>query len=353
MKELIYLSDDSPGIRRKGRGKGFEFFDPNGKKISDQAAVDRIDSLGIPPAWKSVWIAPDPRGHIQATGLDVKGRKQYIYHPKWTESRNASKFARMTEFAKALPEIRQRVQKDLRKQGWPLDKVTALVVSILDESYLRIGNAAYAKENESYGLTTLRRKHMALNGSKVEFYFRAKSGKDQDVTIRKPRLIRLIKECSELPGYEIFKYVDDEGSTHKLSSQDVNAYLHEIGGIGFTAKDFRTWGGTVLAVKAYEQTKAEIAANPRRKFTTNLVRNVAKKLGNTVAICREYYIHPCIIERAENDDLNLEQMRKSAEKKYSKLGPLLDIHEKVALLLVEKHLKENASNRKEKLLQIC
>lgn len=353
MKELIYLSDDSPGFRRKGRGKGFEFFDENGKKITDPETIDRISSLGIPPAWKQVWIAPDPRGHIQATGLDDKGRKQYIYHPKWTEYRNAGKFAKMAEFAKALPEIRQRVQKDLRKQGWPRDKVTALVVSLLDESYLRIGNQSYAKENETYGLTTLRRKHMDVNGASVEFHFKAKSGKQQQVKIRKPRLIKLIKECSELPGYEIFKYIDEDGTKSNLSSQDVNAYLHEISDGGFTAKDFRTWGGTVLAVKAYEKTKAEIAANPRKKFTTNLVRNVAKKLGNTVAICREYYIHPCIIEHAENDDLKLEQLQKAADKKYHKLGPQLDIHEKVALFLVERHLKENTSNGKEKLIEIC
>ncbi len=353
MKELVYRSDDSPGFRRKGRGKGFEFFDENGTKITDQETIDRISSLGIPPAWKSVWIASDPRGHIQATGLDDKSRKQYIYHPRWTEYRNASKFAKMTEFAKALPEIRQRVQKDLRKQGWPRDKVTALVVSLLDESYLRIGNLAYAKENESYGLTTLRRRHMAMNGSSVEFHFKAKSGKEQEVTIRKPRLIKLIKECSALPGYEIFKYIDENGTKSVLSSQDVNAYLHEVSDGGFTAKDFRTWGGTVLAMRAFEKTKAEVAANPRMKFTTSLVRNVAKKLGNTVAICREYYIHPCILERAENDDLNVEQLQKAAERKYAKLGPQLDIHEKVALFLVEQHLKENASNEKEKLIEIC
>jgi DNA topoisomerase-1 len=244
MGKLVYVSADDPGYRRKGRGKGFEYLDTNDKRITDQDELTRIQGLRIPPAWKNVWICADPFGHLQATGIDARGRKQYLYHEEWNKRSHDNKFDRMAGFAKALPNIRKQIESDLRKEGWPREKVISLVISILDQSALRIGNKAYEEENGTYGITTLRRSHLKVNGNSISFQFKGKGGIYRNTTIKGKRLSRLIRECSEIPGQEVFQYLDAEEKHHPIFSHDVNAYLQEISGGDYTAKDFRTWAGT-------------------------------------------------------------------------------------------------------------
>ena len=293
---LRYVTDARPGIRRIRAGRGFRYVDPAGKTIKDLETLRRIRSLVIPPAWVGVWICPTPNGHLQATGRDARGRKQSRYHPKWREVRDETKYERMVLFAQALPVIRARVKEDLAKQGLPREKVLATIVSLMEQTHIRVGNEEYAKENGSYGLTTLRNKHVDVQGSKVTFSFQGKSKVHHTVSLQDRRLARIVKQCSDLPGYELFQYVDEDGARHSIDSSDVNEYLREITGQHFTAKDFRTWAGTVLACDLLRELGPFESATQAKKNVVEAIKKVAAKLGNTPAVCRKCYVHPAVLE---------------------------------------------------------
>lgn len=299
---LVYVSDDTPGYTRKKWGRGFIYFDPDDKKVKNKKLLKRFKDLVIPPAWKNVWISADPNGHIQVTGFDQKERKQYIYHPEWLQLRNRKKYDRMYEFGLALPKIRKQVEEDLKLRGLPRRKVLAAVVNLLDEAMIRIGNKSYAKSNNSYGLTTLRKKHVEISGATINLAFKAKSGKDQSIKIKDRHLAKIIRKCNELPGYEIFKYIDEDGKKRLIESGDVNEYLREISGKYFTAKFFRTWGGSIKALEEYDkQLKSEEKLDKRKSMVTQVVKRVSANLNNTVSICRDYYIHPVVIDLIEEE----------------------------------------------------
>jgi DNA topoisomerase-1 len=291
---LRYVTDAVPGIQRVRRGKGFDYVTPEGAAVRDREELRRIGSLAIPPAWQEVWICPSPRGHLQATGRDAKGRKQYRYHPRWREVRDETKFDRMLAFARALPRIRERVEQELALPGMPREKVLATLVRLLEATFARVGNAEYARENHSYGLTTLHNRHAEVEGATVHFQFRGKSGKLQAVDVRDRRLARIVKRCRELPGYRLFEYLDESGAPHAVDSGDLNAYLREITGEEFTAKDFRTWAGTVLAVRCLRECGPCDTQTAAKQSLVRAVDEVAAQLGNTRAVCRKYYIHPAV-----------------------------------------------------------
>jgi DNA topoisomerase-1 len=293
---LRYTVDLEPGIRRRRAGKGMAYYGPSGQLIRDRKTLARIKSLAVPPAWKEVWICPDELGHLQATGRDAKGRKQYRYHPRWREVRDAAKYDHLIEFAEAMPRIRAQVDQDLRQRGLPRTKVLATVVRLLEETHIRIGNETYRRENRSFGLTTLRNRHVDVTGSTVHFRFRGKHGKWQEVRLADRRLARVIKQCREIPGQELFQYVDESGGRHSIGSEDVNRYLREVGGADFTAKDFRTWAGTVLAARFLRACPPPESVADGKRQVTRMVEQVAAELGNTVAVCRKCYIHPGIVE---------------------------------------------------------
>jgi DNA topoisomerase-1 len=294
--KLVYVSDEEPGIQRVPSGKGFKYLAPDGKRIKDKDMLERIAALAIPPAYTDVWISPLEDGHIQATGRDAKGRKQYRYHPRWRDQRDETKFYRMILFGEALPEIRERIAHDLSLRGLPREKVLATVVQLLGTTFIRIGNPEYARNNESFGLTTLLDDHVEISGSTMHFEFRGKSGKEHAIDLRDKRLARLIKQCQDVPGQQLFQYVDAEGNPHSITSTDVNAYLREISGQDFTAKDFRTWGGTTLAVLAFAELGDPDAEADGKKYTVQMIKSVAAQLGNTQAVCRKYYVHPAVSE---------------------------------------------------------
>lgn len=291
---LLYTSDSLPGIRRCRRGKGFAYRDAKGRPIRQEKTLARIRSLVIPPAYTDVWICTDPRGHLQATGRDAKGRKQYRYHPRWRAWRDRGKFSHIAEFGSALPRLRRRVQKDLALPGLPQDKVLALVVRLLDETLMRIGNEAYAAENGSYGLTTLRSRHLHLGSGQLYFSFRAKSGKESRVTLNNQRLTRLVRRLHQLPGQRLFQYIDEHGAHLPVDSAMVNQYIREASGGDFTAKDFRTWKGTTAAIALLARTRRPKTADSEsaRAIITDVVKEVATLLRNTPAVCRASYIHP-------------------------------------------------------------
>ncbi len=291
---LVYLPDDGPGIRRVRSGKGFKYVDTRGRALRKPAVLKRIRSLVIPPAWESVWISPVPNGHIQCTGRDAKGRKQYRYHPRWNEKRNATKFDRMTAFGKALPKLRRTVSRHLRLSGMPREKVIATVVRLLEQTHIRVGNDEYAKTNHSYGLTTMRNNHVKVRGANVKFTFKGKSGIRHAIDVSSPPLAKIVRRCQELPGQQLFEYLED-GEVKRISSTDVNEYLHEVMGEEFTAKDFRTWNGSVLAAVGLCDNVDEKKSVRRKKQLVDLVREVAKCLGNTPATCKKFYIHPNVL----------------------------------------------------------
>ena len=293
---LRYVTDAKPGIRRKRAGKGFRYVGPDGKPVHNPEVLRRIRSLVIPPAWKDVWITTDPRGHLQATGRDAKGRKQSRYHPRWRAIRDETKYERMLLFGTALRRIRERVEEHLRLPGLPREKVLAAVVRLMDSTLIRVGNDEYAKENKSYGLTTMRRKHVKINGSELIFRFRGKSGVLHEVGILDRRLARIVRQCQELPGHELFEYLDAEGKTHTVDSADVNDYLRAISGGEFTGKDFRTWAGTVLASMSLRQFEPFESQTQAKKNVVQAVKEVARRLGNTPAVCRKCYLHPGVLE---------------------------------------------------------
>ena len=283
---LRHVVDSMPGITRRKHGTGFSYRDASGATIVDPQERERIRALVIPPAWTDVWICPYPNGHLQATGFDDRGRKQYLYHPRWREVRESAKFDRLIEFADALPGIRARVARDMSLRGLPREKVLATVVQLLELTLIRVGSAEYARDNDSYGLTTMRKKHIDLNGSDVRFRFTGKSGKSWDLTITDRRIANVVRRCSDLPGYELFKYEDDSGTLVDVTSSDVNAYLREISGTEFTAKDFRTWAGTVLAAMEMDALPAADSATEAKHQVVQVIDSVAQQLGNTPAICR-------------------------------------------------------------------
>ena len=293
---LRYVSDTMPGIRRKRSGSGFSYVGPDGKAVKDPATIARIRSLAIPPAYVDVWICPSANGHIQAIGRDARGRKQYRYHPKWRETRDETKFGRILAFSEALPAIRRRVENDLSKPGLPREKVLATVVRLLDCTGIRIGNDEYARSNRSFGLTTLQDRHVEISGSNMRFEFRGKSGKTHSVTLSDRRLARIVRRCQEIPGEDLFQYLDGDGVRQTISSGDVNDYLREISGQEFTAKDFRTWSGTKLAVSALAEMGDCTSKSQIKKNILRAIDSVADQLNNTRAVCRNYYVHPCVFE---------------------------------------------------------
>lgn len=292
---LRYVSDEAPGIRRVRRGTAFTYKDADGKTVRDRATLKRIKSLAIPPAWTDVWICPLANGHLQATGRDQRRRKQYRYHPRWREVRDEHKFSRMVAFGRALPRIRARVEEDLSRPGLGREKVLATVVRLLETTLIRVGNEEYARENRSFGLTTMRTRHVDVEGTSITFEFRAKSGKMQSIKLKDRRLARIVKACVDLPGKELFQYIDEAGERRTIDSADVNEYLREISGDEFTAKDFRTWAGTVLAALALQEFQAVDTQAAAKRNVTQAIERVAAKLGNTPAICRKCYVHPEVI----------------------------------------------------------
>lgn len=293
---LRYVSDTKPGIQRRRAGKGFRYIDPEGKPVRDKETLARIKSLVIPPAWTDVWICPNPKGHLQVTGRDARGRKQSRYHPRWREVRDETKYGRMILFGTALPEIRQRVEHDLGLPGLPRPKVLATIVRLMETTLIRVGNEEYARHNKSYGLTTMRNKHVEVDGSTVTFRFQGKSGVKHTVDIRDRRIARIVQRCEEIPGYELFQYVDKDGTPHSVDSADVNEYLREISQQEFTAKDFRTWAGTVLAcveLRGFEMFASETEA---KRNVVQAIKQVATKLGNTPSVCRKCYVHPAVLD---------------------------------------------------------
>ncbi len=294
---LCYVSDRLPGIRRKKRGKGFSYLDQTGAPIRDAAELSRIAALAIPPAYTDVWISPWANGHIQATGRDARGRKQYRYHARWREVRDAGKFGRMTAFGLALPRLRARIQRDLGRSGLPREKVLATVVRLLETTLIRVGNVEYARANRSFGLTTLRSRHVAVLGTALRFEFKGKSGIRHAIALHDRRLARIVKRCQELPGQELFQYIDEDNQRHAIGSGDVNGYLREIAGEDFSAKDYRTWAASALAIAEFEKRPVCGSATAAKKNAADVLSTVAGQLGNTVAICRKCYVHPEILAR--------------------------------------------------------
>ncbi len=293
---LRYICDESvPGITRHGRPGRFHYQYPSGRRVRDARTLRRIAALAIPPAWTDVWISPDANSHLAATGRDGRGRKQYRYHPRFTTLRDADKYHHLVRFARALPALRRRLKADMRRRGLPRDKVIATVVSLLEETLIRIGNTDYARANGSYGLTTLKNRHVAARGDELRFTFRGKSGRSWRLTLRDRRVTRIVRDCQELPGQHLFEYLDDAGQVQKIGSADVNAYLREHCGPDVTAKDFRTWAGTVEAATAFAGL-ARCGTRPGKRAVRQVMRAVADRLGNTVAVCRKCYVHPAVVE---------------------------------------------------------
>ena len=293
---LRYVSDTQPGIRRHRRGQGFRYTGIDGTPIRDADILRRIQGLAIPPAWTDVWICPRPDGHLQATGRDAKERKQYRYHSHWRAVRDATKYDRLMAFGEALPQLRQRLEQDLAGPGLPRHKVLATVVRLLDTTLMRIGNVEYARENGSFGLTTMRDRHVQVSGSSVQFHFRGKGGKSHTIRIHDRRLSTIVKRCQELPGYELFQYLDADGQRQTVDSADVNAYLQAVMQQDFTAKDIRTWGGTMLAACALRDQTAYTSQTQAQQNIRQAIAAVAKRLGNTPAICRKCYVHPAVLD---------------------------------------------------------
>ncbi len=300
---LRYVSDRQPGVRRRKVGRGFSYFDVDGSRIKSKAERDRLKQLPIPPSWKDVWICPFENGHLIATGRDAKGRKQYRYHPEWRRLRNEVKFERLQTFGKMLSRIREQTEVHLRLRGLPRQKVLALVVRLLETTLIRIGNVEYARENSSYGLTTLRTRHVDIEGSQVEFEFTGKSGVNHHIALADKQLVKIIKRCYEIPGYRLFQYIDDEGQRQQVDSEDVNDYLQALTGEDLTAKEFRTWGGTVLTALELGGMGPEDSKPAAQQRVVTAIKAVAKQLGNRPATCRKYYVHPRVPEAYLSGDL--------------------------------------------------
>jgi DNA topoisomerase-1 len=343
---LRYVTDSMPGIRRRGAGKGFSHRGPDGRLITDRAELARIKWLAIPPAWTDVWICPDRNGHLQATGFDARGRKQYRYHPDWRTTRDVAKFDRMLAFARALPRIRARVAQDQACRGLSRQKVLAAIVCLLELTLIRVGNREYARMNGSYGLTTLRDRHVDFGGAELVFEYRGKGGKLHRISLRNRRLARIVRSCKELPGQHLFQYLDESGERRPIGSADVNAYLEEITGQPFTAKDFRTWVGTVLAALALGASEGFETEAAAKRNVTRAIEQVAAQLGNTVAVCRKSYVHPEVVEAYLDGTLPRQLGERPAKGLPENLAGLRDEEVAVLALLQQRPRREAAPTRR-------
>ncbi|MGC4101961.1 DNA topoisomerase IB [Ferruginibacter sp.] len=296
---LVYVHDTQPGIKRIRKGKGFSYTLHN-KTVTDKATLQRIKSLVIPPAWENVWICLLENGHLQITGMDVRKRKQYKYHPLWNSLRNHTKFYRLLEFAKVLPAIRQQLEKDLALQGLPVEKVLALITSLMERTHIRVGNNFYEKLYGSFGLTTLKNRHVAVNGTRLQFIFKGKKGIEHNITLKSKRLARLVKQCMDIPGKELFQYYNETGERKPVDSGMVNDYIKKISGGDFSAKDFRTWAGTLDAFLAFKELGLPGNKKEEKKKTLEMLDTVAQHLGNSRNVCKKYYVHPAVLSIYEN-----------------------------------------------------
>lgn len=338
MARLRYVTDARPGISRRKKGDRFTYVGPDGERITEEQDLARIKSLAIPPAWTEVWISPHANGHLQATGRDAKGRKQYRYHPRWREVRDETKYSRMIAFGQALPKIRERVDHDLSLKGLPREKVLATVVYLLENTHIRVGNEEYARTNKSFGLTTLLNRHAKVEGSELKFKFRGKSGIQHEVKIRDRRVAKIVARSRDLPGQNLFEYLDDEGNPQTVDSDDVNSYLKGITGQDFTAKDFRTWAGTVLAAMALQEFEAFDSDAQAKKNVVQAIERVAERLGNTPAICRKCYVHPAVLDSYVDGTL-LQTVKELAEQELSEGLSELDPEEATVLAFLQKRLE--------------
>ena len=343
---LRYVTDDTPGYSRKARkakqGLRFSYFDTEGKPLRDAERIQKIQALAIPPAYTDVWICPDPDGHLQATGRDAKGRKQYRYHPRWRSVRDGNKYERMMVFAEALPKIRNQIDHDLARHGLPREKVLAAVVRLLETTLIRVGNDEYAKSNKSFGLTTMRDRHVTVGKKSVHFEFKGKSGVSHEIDLADGRLARIVGRCRDLPGQELFQYLDEDNHPRDVNSADVNAYLQEVSGRDFTAKDFRTWAGTVLASMALQEFEAFDSETQAKKNVVAAIERVAEKLGNTPSVCRKCYVHPEVI-LAYLDGSMLTTLRQRAEAVISRGLGHLRPEEAAVVALLQQRLRQESS----------
>jgi DNA topoisomerase-1 len=338
---LRHSTDARPGIRRRRAGRGFSYLDPDGRRIRDREELGRIRALAVPPAWEDVWICPDPLGHLQATGRDARGRKQYRYHTRYRERRESAKYERLVAFARALPAIRRRVDRDLARPGLPREKVLAAVVRLLELTLIRVGNDEYARLNRSFGLTTLRDRHASVRGASVRFRFRGKSGRVHEVGLRDRRLATVVSRCRDLPGQELFQYVGDDGEPVDIASDDVNEYLRAIAP-DLTAKDFRTWAGTVLAYRALQALDEPATDGEARRNVVAAIRETADQLGNTSAVCRRSYVHPVVVE-AYLDPRLRGALLGAAEAAGGSRGAITRREELAVVRLLERRLASDAA----------
>ena len=341
---LKYVDDREPGIHRRRSGKGFRYVSPAGKAIRDPKTLARIKALAIPPAWEDVWICCDPDGHLQATGRDSRRRKQYRYHPRWREVRDEAKYDRLLAFAQVLPRLRRRIRRDLKRKGLPREKALAAVVQLLESTLIRVGNSEYAQANDSFGLTTLRNRHAQVNGSKIRFSFRGKSGVRREVEFHDPRLAKIVRQCQDLPGQELFGYLDDDGQPRDIGSIDVNEYLREVTGQEFTAKDFRTWAGTALAAQALREFEDFDSQAAAKRNITQAIERVAARLGNTKAVCRKCYIHPVVFD-AYLDRSLVEVLQQRTEEELKTALPGLPAEEAAVLALLQQRMAHQLRTR--------
>lgn len=342
---LRWVECDQPGLRRVRRGTSFRYENERGQVVRDAATVARIRSLAIPPAWTEVWICRDKRGHLQATGRDARGRKQYRYHPQWRAVRDEAKYGRLIEFAQALPRIRRKVAGHLRKRGLPRQKVLATVVKLLESTLIRVGNDEYARNNQSFGLTTMLDRHAQVKRGQVSFRFRGKSGIRHEIGLENAKLSRIIRRCQELPGQELFQYVDEQSAVHDIGSADVNEYLREISGADFTAKDFRTWAGTVLAARALQGFQDFDSQAAAKRNITQAIERVAERLGNTTAISRKCYVHPAIID-AYLDRSLLRILKQRTERELKERLPQITAEEGAVLAMLRQRMTKELKGTK-------
>ncbi len=342
---LVYVSDEEPGFTRKKSGKGWRFLDEHGRTITDRAVRERINGLGVPPAYTDVWICAKANGHIQATGRDAKGRKQYRYQPKWTAARDDAKYERMEVFGRLLPALRKRVAADMGRRGLPREKVLATLVALLEKTLIRVGNEDYAKDNHSFGLTTLRNRHLDVEGSTLRFDFKGKSGKMWNLDLKDKRVAKVVRSIQELPGQHLFQYIDEDGHRQPVDSADVNAYLREITGEDVTAKDFRTWAGTVLAAMALSEFESVDSEALKKKNVKAAIESVAAKLGNTPTICRKCYVHPHVVDSYLDGGL-LEGIKRKVEDELSADADQLKPEEAALLGLLSRRIGKDLKQEK-------
>ncbi len=340
---LRYVTDQEPGFTRRRRGDGFEYLDTDGRPITDEKVLERIRSLAIPPAYTDVWICRSANGHLQAVGRDARGRKQYRYHPRWRAVRDEAKYGKMLVFGRVLPKIRRRLEEDLARPGLPREKVLAAIVRLLETTLVRVGNDEYAKNNKSFGLTTLRDRHAKVEGSRIVFDFKGKHGIKHHIDLRDRRLARIVKKCRDIPGQELFQYIGDDGERHDVGSQDVNDYLREITGEEITAKDFRTWAATNLAALALKELEAFDTQAKAKKNVVQAVEAVSKMLGNTPTICRKCYIHPAIFDGYLDGSL-VEALKRRAEETLENPPEGLSAEEAAIMAFLSAKLDAAAAN---------